>query len=209
MRAPFFVLAASCVIACSGSGQSAGDGGGSSGGGSPEGSTLSPDAFVMALVGAGTLAGVNDASACGQADLTWTLGNPISPKPFAPLDGSSQAGGAVHVSCSVDASGAMFNVQLSAELDGSIGGTLVVTGAVDASGTGTGLSGSFTSMGQTFNDRDCTFSETYDGGPVPVGGQPAQGRIWGHVDCPHASEPGGAMPRTCEASADFLFENCR
>lgn len=148
-----------------------------------------PDAFLEAVVGPGTLSGVNDPSACSmQADLSWQLGLAISPKPTTYSDGSTQAGGAVHI------------------------------GAINPSASmSTGLRGVFSTMGQQFVDNDCTFTETYNNAPLPSGGQPAQGRIWGHVDCPNATVngmfgvgvDGGPTPRTCEASADFLFENCR
>jgi hypothetical protein len=79
-----------------------------------------------------------------------------------------------------------------------------------------GLRGVFAIQGQQFASNDCIFSETYNGAPLPVGGQPAQGRIWGHVSCQDATEvgmfgvgaDGGPVPRTCDLEADFLFENC-
>jgi hypothetical protein len=174
------------------------------------------DAFVSGVIGPGILSGVNDPPACGQGDLTWQLGSPLTPKPSTYADGSSLAGGAVHVTCRVDQTGCGFGIQLVAELDGMSGGTLFVSGTVGADGAGTGLGGTFTNQGQTFVDHDCTFTLTYNDGPVPAGGQPAQGRIWGHIDCPTAVDngqlglgpDGGAVPRTCDASADFLFENC-
>src|SRR5579872_512820 len=68
-----------------------------------------------------------------------------------------------------------------------------------------------------FVDNNCTFTQTYNNNPLPQGGAPASGRIWGHIDCPNAVESGmfgvgidgGVVLRTCEGSADFLFENCQ
>ncbi len=211
----------------SSSGETSGSSGGGDGAGagscgapgdasSGDGSEPRADAFVAALIGPGVLDGVNDSAACGQGDLSWTLGNPVSPKPVTYADGSSQVGGSVLLSCRVDQDACGFGIRLSAALGGSEGGTLVVSGTVGADGTGRGLSASFSTMGESFVDNDCTFALTYDGGPLPAGALPAQGRIWGHLTCPTAVDPGqvglgedgGPIPRTCEASADFLFENC-
>jgi hypothetical protein len=173
-------------------------------------------AFVYGEIGPGTMSGIDDSGACGQGDLTWTLGNPVSPSPVSLADGSTQVGEGVKVSCSVDPSGDGFDVQLAAELDGPTGGTLFVSGQVTASG-GTGLSATFTTEGQTFEAmNNCTFTLMYNGSPLPSGGQPASGRIWGHLDCPLSVEDsqqgigadGGTITRTCDGSADFLFENC-
>jgi hypothetical protein len=183
-----------------------------------DGSAPKPEAFVAGDIGPGNLLGVNDSAACGQGDLTWTIGNPVSPIPVVYSDASAQVGsGAVQISCWVDACGAGFSIQAAAELDGSNGGTLFVSGTVNPTGTSVGLSGSFSTMGQTFLDHDCTFTLTYNDAPLPANGQPAQGRVWGHLDCPHAAdasqegvgEDGSAITRTCDARADFLFENCQ
>jgi hypothetical protein len=176
-----------------------------------------PQAFVYGVIGPGTESGVDDASACGQGDIQWTLGNAVSPRPNTYADGSNQQGGGVHVTCSVDQDGNGYSIQLAAELDGlQQNGTLYVSGHVNASGSTSGLSGSFTSKGQNFTDRNCTFTQVYNGNPLPAGGAPATGRIWGHLDCPNAQDigqqglggDGGTITRTCDATADFLFENC-
>jgi hypothetical protein len=174
-------------------------------------------AFVQGEINAGTQAGVDDGAACGMnAGITWQLGSPISGQPTEYADGSNQGGGAVHVSCSVDQEGSNFAVHLYAELDGQSAGTLEVSGTVSSSGTGSGLSGSFSTAGQVFQDNNCTFSLTYNGTPLAAMYGPAPGRVWGHIDCPTAEElgqtgigaSGGQITRTCEASADFRFENC-
>jgi hypothetical protein len=176
-----------------------------------------PDAVGAGDVGPGTNSGVNDAPACGQGDLTWQLGNPVTPQPHTYADGSAQDGSPVHVNCKVDQSGGGFDIQLAAELDGMNGGTLFISGTgVRATGSTSGLTGTFTTSGQNFIDHNCTFTQTYNGGNLPAGGQPAQGRIWGHIDCPNAvangmfgiSGDGGSVARTCDGRADFFFENC-
>lgn len=163
------------------------------------------------------MSGVDDTAACGAGDYTWALGNSVSPRPFSLPDGGSQAGASVKVNCSVDPDGSSFDVQLAAELDGSSGGTLFVSGKVQASGTSVGLSAAFTTQGQTFNAQDsCVFALTYENTPLPQGAQPAAGRVWGHIDCPIAfangqqgtGPDGSVITRTCDAQADFLFENC-
>jgi hypothetical protein len=175
-------------------------------------------AFVAGDIGPGNMDGINDSAACGQGDLTWTLGNAVSPSPVLYANGSTQVGaGTVQVNCSVDQSGNGFNVQLAAELQGQLGGTIFVSGVVNATGDTTGgLSGSFSTMGQTFIDHNCSFTQTYNNSPLPNGGMPASGRIWGHIDCPHAQSAdqeglgadGGQITRTCDARADVLFQNC-
>lgn len=182
-----------------------------------DGPRLTPDTYIAGVVGPGTENGINDASACNmQSDLTWEIGLGISPKPSTYSDGSSEAGGAVHVYCSVDPSGGGFLVNLSGALIGAYGGSVSVSGFVNATGSTSGLRGIFATMGQQFVDNNCTFTQTYNNSPLPSGGAPASGRIWGHIDCPNAVEngmfgvgiDGGPVLRMCEASADFLFENC-
>jgi hypothetical protein len=134
-------------------------------------------------------------------------------------NGDFQPGwGTVHLFCKVDSSGGGFKVELSAEVDGASGGSVTVVGTVGANG-GTNLMGGFTSAanGSSFSDSTCTVDFTYNMNPVPVGGSPiASGRIWAHIDCPHAiqagtsvqGDDGGFTERTCDGHADFLFQNC-
>jgi hypothetical protein len=105
---------------------------------------------------------------------------------------------------------------------GTPGGNVTITspagaGAVTTSG-GSGITASFySSVDQgPFSDTDCTITYTYLGKPVPISPPIAAGRIWGHIECPHALDSGqtttgpdgGAVERQCPASADFLFEQC-
>jgi hypothetical protein len=176
-----------------------------------------PKAFVAGSVNAGTMAGVNDVGACGMSSPDqWNLGNAVSPEPTTKEDGSTQVGGSVHVSCRVQSSGSGYSIELSATLGGQYGGAMFLSGNVDASGNGTGLRGSFTTNMQTFLDQNCTVTPQYNGMDLPSYGKPASGRIWAHVDCQKAvvngqfgqAPDGTAVPRACDATADFRFENC-
>ncbi len=175
-------------------------------------------AYLSATIGPGSLTGVNDASACSmQSDIPYQIGNPVANKPTEYEDGSHQGGGSVHVFCTVDQSGNGFNINVSAQILGSdMSGSMSISGTVNQNGSSSGLRGIFATAGQQFVDSNCTFTQTYNNNPLPAGGAPASGRIWGHIDCPNAEESGmfglgadgGAVTRTCEGSADFLFENC-
>jgi hypothetical protein len=110
----------------------------------------------------------------------------------------------------------MFQITLSAAVDGM--GSFSAYGNVDSSNGGQGIIGNFTSVQDgDFRATDCTISYSYMGGPVPVNGPPVQaGRIMAHIDCANAvnmgqsgvAADGGITSRTCDAHADFLFENC-
>jgi hypothetical protein len=178
-----------------------------------------PDAFVLASVGPGT----GSISVCGyQSDQTFVaIGTPLDPKPATVTSGELQPGaqgGTVSLVCNVDQGGGGFMIKINAEIGGQNGGSVTIVGNVDANG-GTSIYGGFTSaQNGTFIDPNCTITFTYNTQPVPVGGSPvAAGRIWGHIDCPNAIESGtseiaadgAATERTCDAHADFLFENCQ
>jgi len=193
------------------------DGGADASGAGPDSAAalLIPEAFVLAQVGPGT----GGAAVCGFAsdDTFVQIGVPTPPLPMTITSGDLQPGsGTVHVNCKVGPSGGGFNVQLSAEVDGTNGGSFTVVGQVAVSG-GTGLQGGFTSAGMgTFSDPDCSITFTYIGNPVPSALPITAGRIWAHIDCPTAmqagtfeiGEDGGMTPRVCDAHADFMFENC-
>jgi hypothetical protein len=180
--------------------------GGNEGGPSDDGADAAmpiPEAFVSAFVGPGGAS----ASACGYAaQLSFLqIGSPVVPEPSTITSGMDS----VSLSCQVDPSGGGFNIHLSAEISGVNGGSLSVAGQVSTSG-GSGIQGVFTSAtAGTFSDSNCTVTFTYNESPVPVAPPIAAGRIWGHVDCADASSgTDGGNVRTCDASADFLFENC-
>ncbi|MGH7438066.1 MAG: hypothetical protein ACRENE_20480 [Polyangiaceae bacterium] len=174
-----------------------------------------PKAYAAVLIMAGGNPGVNDVPACGGGDFNYTVGAATAGMPMDYADGTDHAG-KVSVYCTVDSNGGGFDVNLSVEIAAAMGGTLSVSGHVNATGSSTGLNATFETMGQLFRDNDCTFSQVYNGAPIPSNAGPASGRIWGHLDCPNAMESGmfgqgadgGAVTKTCDGSADFLFENC-
>jgi hypothetical protein len=177
-----------------------------------------PDAFVAAIVGPGS-----NGPACnlGTFQQWLDLGTNTPDKPTTQQDGSNQAGSSVSVSCTVATSGNGFDIDLNATQEGLSGGSLTIsspsgTGAVTQSG-GSGITGVFQS-GQygTYRETDCTISFSYNSGMVPDQPPIAGGRIWAHISCPTATQSGkttnapdgGTESVTCDAEADFLFEQC-
>lgn len=176
-----------------------------------------PQAFVYALVQNGTTPNVNDSAVCGESGAVYlALGNATSPKPTPVADGATYAGGKAAVSCTVDGSGGGFQVQLSVVFNGQNGGSIAIEGHVDGASGGGGIHGGFTQQGQSFTQNDCNITYTYNNMPLSGASLPAQGRIWGHIDCPNAVvqgqyvtlPDGTSVQRACDASADFYFENC-
>ena len=121
------------------------------------------------------------------------------------------------------ADGNGFDIQLSVQVNGTYGGSLVITspqgmGAVTASSS-SGITAAVSSVKEadSFSATNCTITYEYMGAAVPVSPPIAAGRIWGHLSCPQAVVQGGQMttgpdggPTTasCAAEGDFLFENC-
>lgn len=167
--------------------------------------TPNPEAYVYAQLGPET----TGAQQCGFSSdqLIVEIGSSTSPLPVTMANGGSEVGNLITIACSVDPSCGGFDLSLHASLGGS--GDLSFVGHIGPLG-GSGLSGTFSTMGTTFSDSNCTMTLQYNGAPLPAGGAPAQGRIWGHIDCPNATEPGsaGQPARTCDGFTDFLFENC-
>ena len=175
-------------------------------------------AYVTATVAPGSDPS-NGTAVCmfGQQMSFVIIGTPTAPLPTTVADGNTQAGAPVHVACSVVASGGGFDVKASATVEGLNGGTLTLAGHVTLSAGGTDLSATFTNANNGSFSQTSGCTVTYTGDPTPQMPAVAPGRIWGHLSCPFASRSdelapnpdGGAMiPRTCDGSADFLFENC-
>jgi hypothetical protein len=182
-------------------------------------------AKARAYVNAVYAAGVNPVSLCGTAVdmpvvsvgslVTIPMPGQLPVTPTADGDFSPGAGTA-HVACSVSGGGSSFQITLSAAVDGM--GSFSAYGMVDSMSGGTGIIGNFTAAGNgTFRSSNCTISYSYNNMPVPVNGPPvSSGRIFAHIDCPDAvnmgqsglGADGGIASKTCEARADFLFENC-
>jgi hypothetical protein len=135
-------------------------------------------------------------------------------------DGASQGSGRATVECAVQARNGGFDVSLNGALTGA--GSVTITssagaGAVNAATGGTGMTGVFQSAGKgAFRSDQCTITFTYDGMPLSSSVAIQSGRIWGHLSCPGAQNlevemmtvDGGVAYATCDAEADFLFENC-
>jgi hypothetical protein len=151
-------------------------------------------------------AGSNSGATCPVAGAdTWTIGGGTLSGDSTVADQGTSSGTPVSVSCTVsgnDSSG--YNVFATA-MYGSLG-SLTVQGHVDGTrNTQPNIEGQFNDnlpqgMIANLSEKDCTI--TYTNGNMGV----AAGRIWAHIDCPTANDAN--RMRTCDANADFRFENC-
>jgi hypothetical protein len=175
-----------------------------------------PDAFAKTSL----QPGMGGLCSFAQQTTLIEVGVPVGMKPDTVPNGGSQAGGQVNVGCTVHPDNGGYDIDLNVELVGQ--GAMHVystgAGAVTASG-GTGISADFSkavgSSGETYSASDCTISYMYMRGTVPDSMPVAPGRIWAHVSCLDAqamsnviTADGGTVSQTCDAEADFLFENC-
>jgi hypothetical protein len=192
----FFVLVLGALVACSSSSST-------TGGGSDSGKGDGADAFVDVTYGGNATCNQLTSNSSGLV-----LGMPTAGKPTTVTDGAATNGGTASVACTVHPDGTGFDVQLSASLNGD---SITITspagkGVVTAAG-GLGLQTTFVTSTGTYVEDDCSLTFTYMTDQVPVSPPVAAGRIWGHVQCPTAALKGQSSV-TCEASADFLFEQC-
>lgn len=164
------------------------------------------DAYVNAAVGGGT--GNLCATFQGSSQPFLQIGamRSTGAVPSTVPDGT----GPVSIDCTVSPGGGGFDLQLGAL--GAQGGQLTVRGHVDGTTGGT-VSASFVSqMYGVFQSSNCTLTYTYEGQPVPYSPPVTAGGIFAHIDCPSAQMQGGqevnGSPVTCDANADFLFQNC-
>jgi hypothetical protein len=150
-------------------------------------------------------AGSNSAALCPVAGAdTWTIGGGGADDTTV-ADQGSAGGVPVGVSCTVSGSdSAGYNVFATATY-GTLG-TLTVQGHVDGTRNAQpNINGQFNDnlpqgMIANLTESNCTI--TYPNGNMGV----ASGRIWAHIDCPTATDAN--RMRTCDANADFRFENC-
>ncbi len=176
-------------------------------GGCSSKSPATPNAYIDSTIFSSADLG---SEACGINGGPWIdVGTSDTPAD----DGSSQSGYNVSVSCSVTANNdGSFQVNALAT-DGNAGSVSVV-GKFTTSGMQTGIHGSFTRGGgeeADFTSSDCSVSYTMSDG-MGV----AAGRVWGFITCADVTDPstsevgpdGGAISRTCAASATFKFQNC-
>lgn len=125
--------------------------------------------------------------------------------PSAPVpDGQSFNGAPVAVSCTVSPAGTNeFNVAGSVLLSGAEGGLFRIDGKFTATGEQTGIHAIFSkrASGNSYDqiDRQCVVRYT---GVQGV----AAGRVWGEIRCPKVENTGAQT--SCEAIAQFRFENC-
>jgi hypothetical protein len=169
-----------------------------------------PDAFIS-----GSLDSGQNGPQCplaGVATGILNIGTNTPNKPTTVQDGGSNGGGNVSVACKVTPNGNNFDIDLSAEQQGTSGATLAVTGTVDPTMGGMNLVGSFSSAQDgSYSSNSCILTYTYGGMAVPVSPYVAAGRIWAHISCPKAqnmAQDVAGKPASCDGEADFLFEQC-
>ncbi len=177
-----------------------------------------PDAFIAPEVGGGG----SPCTTLPSPDSTFLpVGTSTGGKPTTVADQGSTGGGTASVTCTVHPQGNGFDIELSVGVAGTPGGNISISsaqgaGAVTTAGA-SGISASFYSNNQGYSASDCKITYTYQGQPVPDNPPISAGRIWGHIQCPHAVAGGGQMTTgpdggptdvACPASADFLFEQC-
>jgi hypothetical protein len=125
---------------------------------------------------------------------------------------------ALQISCSVHPQGSSYAVNLQLSQGTNVSGTgsmsLTVMGVVGptAGATMDVLGEVSTNSGGEYISRACsvTFS-TPGAGASPPSPPVAAGRIWAHLSCPAAQNAAIVVatgPETCDAEADFIFENC-
>lgn len=154
--------------------------------------------------------GANPPSGCPESG-TWfdigSFGNPANPppndKPVAVKNGDTDpSGGQASLTCSVTLVPEGFDVRGTARISGGAGGAFTVRGIFKAEGEQTGISATFAKVGRTdpYIAENCTVRYTSPSQGV------AAGRVWGEMTCPVATAAG--INRTCQATAQFRFENC-
>ena len=170
------------------------------------------DAFVLANVGSSAANPLLCSNSTGTGVFFHIGQTNSSAFPTTQASGENSA----TIQCRVSSNNGGYDIALSASLPGSSGGAFTLTGHVDASG-GKGLHGIFSSTSDSFASSNCTVTYTYVGLPVKPDQTVSAGQIFGHVDCPDAVTQGttiinlpdgGTAAETCDADADFLFQNC-
>jgi hypothetical protein len=123
-------------------------------------------------------------------------------------------GGVNHISCDVKGSGSTYSISITATSQSMVtqtsAGSMVLTGNNISSSGGTNLEGLFvgTNTQGQYTANNCTLTFSTPEGPGGI----APGRIWGHIDCPGATNGSamvsGGLASTCTVDVDFVFENC-
>ncbi|HEX4448604.1 MAG TPA: hypothetical protein VH044_17795 [Polyangiaceae bacterium] len=173
-------------------------------------------AYVDANVGPGSGAASTLCSGLGSQQSFLAVGAMASnTQPTTVPEGTNN----LTIDCSVAASGDGYDIQLNASLPGPQ--QLIVTGHVDATNGGSVYGEFVNNQWGAFQQKDCTLTFTYFNNDIPMNERLTQGSIFAHVSCPEAViqgasitgtqinlPDGGIANETCDAEADFLFQNC-
>lgn len=191
------------IAACSGGSESPTTGDGGSSANPAGGDGGSRDLRPQAVFGARFERGTTNCQEVGDLFSVGDFENdvPVPPVPLrAVRDGEREGSGSVAIACTVKANGDAFDVNASLQLTGAQGGLFRVQGQLKTSGQGT-VSATFARTGlPSYSQTDCIV--TYVTATQGV----AAGRVWGTVTCPNAEN--ASSQTSCEASAQFRFENC-
>ncbi|HTQ44735.1 MAG TPA: hypothetical protein VMI75_18365 [Polyangiaceae bacterium] len=208
-----WILATFLLLACgssspggTGPGRGTDGGSGSSSGGA---SNPPPDAFVLATLGPASHGTCPPAAT--TTSTVFALGTATGGHPDTVQNGASAGGGVASVKCTVHPNGAGFDVTLSAEVSGPLGGSLNIgpdtVPMSGGQGVGVSVAGGAGAVG--YSQTPCTLTYVYNGNPVPASPPIAAGRIWGHASCINASSTIPTGPTGfCDLEADFVFEQC-
>jgi hypothetical protein len=163
-----------------------------------------PRVVLRTTFGPGSEANVNDSKKCGFATEPWIDIGDVTDRSKVKyvLDGDTAGNppGRVGIVCTVKPDGDGFRFDGNVTIDTM--GSLTIGGHFAKTGTQSNISAQWQrSDTGTFSDDACTV--TFDKDPV-MGVFP--GRIWGFLDCPHATF--SEQSRTCRGTAEFRFENC-
>lgn len=150
--------------------------------------------------------GDNATSSCGAMNDTWSVGD-TSMNPLEVVSsGSTSNGVQVLVACVVAPTATGFSVMADVQYGSK--GSLSISGPIAVVGSAqpgvqmgvTGLFGDHLGLNADLSESDCTvtFNQNPNMGVAAT-------RIWGVIDCPHATASDGTV---CDATAQFLFENC-
>jgi hypothetical protein len=147
------------------------------------------------------------------------VGQPGVPTDNPPIQPTRVSTGtqSVTIACSVHQEGDSFAINLriaQGNVSSTGATTLTITGMVNASTGGTNLTGDVSNtIAGNYSSSACTVSfGTPGAGASPQGPSVAAGRIWAHLSCPAVQSSAvttqSGAPSTCDAEADFVFENC-
>ncbi len=150
--------------------------------------------------------GSNPPAECPESGVWFSIGTFGAPPavPAKPIeDGAPEQQGTAAVTCQVSPAGDGFTVRATAKLTGATGGSFTLNGSnVKEQGEQTNISAIFSKVGRTgaYNASNCVVK--YETASQGI----AAGRVWGNLTC--AQAVASQEQRTCQAVAQFRFENC-